>query len=133
MTSTIARLGFISISLLTIGFSLWKSSELNHAVYLNMENYVGGSSTLHFTFSMLIGFLAVFTFPRFTHATKMDAFGIRLLFCLLLIISAEEFSQLFIESRSFSFDDLSTNWIGMILGYFGAKAITLFRASRSRA
>ncbi|MBE3993901.1 VanZ family protein [Vibrio parahaemolyticus] len=133
MTSTIARLGFISISLLTISLSLWKSSELNHAVYLNMENYVGGSSTLHFTFSMLIGFLAVFTFPRFTHATKMDAFGIRLLFCLLLIISAEEFSQLFIESRSFSFDDLSTNWIGMILGYFGAKAITLFRTSRSRA
>ncbi|MDF4851038.1 VanZ family protein, partial [Vibrio parahaemolyticus] len=50
-----------------------------------------------------------------------------------LIISAEEFSQLFIESRSFSFDDLSTNWIGMILGYFSAKAITLFRTSRSRA
>lgn len=62
MTSTIARLSFISISLLTIGLSLWKSSELNHAVYLTMENYVGGSSTLHFTFSMLIGFLAVFTF-----------------------------------------------------------------------
>lgn len=37
MTSTIARLGFISISLLTIGLSLWKSSELNHAVYLTME------------------------------------------------------------------------------------------------
>lgn len=98
MTSTIARLGFISISLLTIGLSLWKSSELNHAVYLNMENYVGGSSTLHFTFSMLIGFLAVFTFPRFTRATKMDAFGIRLLFCLLLIISRKNLASCLLKA-----------------------------------
>ena len=54
-------------------------------------------------------------------------------FAFVAAKNAEEFSQLFIESRSFSFDDLSTNWIGMILGYFGAKAITLFRTSRSRA
>lgn len=110
---------------MTISLSLWKSSDISHATYQNLENYVGGSSTLHFTFSLLIGFLAVFNFPKWVTATNADMFGIRLLIVLLFIVSLEEFSQLFIATRSFSFDDLSTNWIGIILGYFCAKLIKL--------
>lgn len=126
MTNTIARVSFIGVLLLTVSLSLWKSSDIDHNMYQSMENYVGGSSTLHFTFSLLIGFLAVFNFPKWVNATKADMFGIRLLIILLCIVSLEEFSQLFIETRSFSFDDLSTNWIGIILGYFCAKLIKLF-------
>ncbi|WP_104028628.1 VanZ family protein [Vibrio jasicida] len=126
MTNTIARISFIGVLLLTISLSLWKSSDISHATYQNLENYVGGSSTLHFTFSLLIGFLAVFNFPKWVTATNADMFGIRLLIVLLFIVSLEEFSQLFIATRSFSFDDLSTNWIGIILGYFCAKFIKLF-------
>lgn len=125
MTNTIARISFIGALLLTISLSLWKSSDIGHATYQNLENYVGGSSTLHFTFSLLIGFLAVFNFPKWVTATNADMFGIRLLIVLLFIVSLEEFSQLFIATRSFSFDDLSTNWIGIILGYFCAKLIKL--------
>ncbi|HDM8163630.1 TPA: VanZ family protein [Vibrio harveyi] len=125
MTNTIARISFIGVLLLTISLSLWKSSDISHATYQNLENYVGGSSTLHFTFSLLIGFLAVFNFPKWVTATNADMFGIRLLLVLLFIVSLEEFSQLFIATRSFSFDDLSTNWIGIILGYFCAKLIKL--------
>ncbi len=125
MSSKIARICFCLVSLLTITLSLWKSSEVNHATYLNMENYIGGSSILHFTFAIFIGYLAVFAFPQFANSTKSDAFGIRLLICLLLVISTEEFSQLFISNRTFSFDDLSINWLGMILGYFSAKASKL--------
>ncbi|HDM8211403.1 TPA: VanZ family protein [Vibrio harveyi] len=125
MTNTIARISFIGVLLLTISLSLWKSSDISHATYQNLENYVGGSSTLHFTFSLLIGFLAVFNFPKWETATNADMFGIRLLIVLLFIVSLEEFSQLFIATRSFSFDDLSTNWIGIILGYFCAKLIKL--------
>ncbi|MDF6013266.1 VanZ family protein [Vibrio harveyi] len=125
MTNTIARISFIGVLLLTISLSLWKSSDISHATYQNLENYVGGSSTLHFTFSLLIGFLAVFNFPKWVTATHADIFGIRLLIVLLFIVSLEEFSQLFIATRSFSFDDLSTNWIGIILGYFCAKLIKL--------
>ncbi|EPP5332261.1 VanZ family protein [Vibrio harveyi] len=125
MTNTIARISFIGVLLLTISLSLWKSSDISHATYQNLENYVGGSSTLHFTFSLLIGFLAVFNFPKWVTATNADMFGIRLLIVLLCIVSLEEFSQLFIATRSFSFDDLSTNWIGIILGYFCAKLIKL--------
>ncbi|HDM8172948.1 TPA: VanZ family protein [Vibrio harveyi] len=125
MTNTIARISFIGVLLLTISLSLWKSSDISHATYQNLENYVGGSSTLHFTFSLLIGFLAVFNFPKWVTATNADMFGIRLLIVLLFIVSLEEFSQLFIATRSFSFDDLSTNWIGIILGYFCAKFIKL--------
>lgn len=125
MTNTIARISFIGVLLLTISLSLWKSSDISHATYQNLENYVGGSSTLHFTFSLLIGFLAVFNFPKWVTATNADMFGIRLLIVLLFIVSLEEFSQLFIATRSFSFDDLSTNWIGIILGYFYAKLIKL--------
>lgn len=125
MTNTIARISFIGVLLLTISLSLWKSSDISHATYQNLENYVGGSSTLHFTFSLLIGFLAVFNFPKRVTATNADMFGIRLLIVLLFIVSLEEFSQLFIATRSFSFDDLSTNWIGIILGYFCAKLIKL--------
>ncbi|ELH4834023.1 TPA: VanZ family protein [Vibrio harveyi] len=125
MTNTIARISFIGVLLLTISLSLWKSSDISHATYQNLENYVGGSSTLHFTFSLLIGFLAVFNFPKWVTATNADMFGIRLLIVLLFIVSLEEFSQLFIATRSFSFDDLSTNWIGIILGYFCAKLIKL--------
>ncbi|HHP0509602.1 TPA: VanZ family protein [Vibrio harveyi] len=125
MTNTIARISFIGVLLLTISLSLWKSSDISHATYQNLENYVGGSSTLHFTFSLLIGFLAVFNFPKWVTATNTDMFGIRLLIVLLFIVSLEEFSQLFIATRSFSFDDLSTNWIGIILGYFCAKLIKL--------
>lgn len=97
-----------------------------------MENYIGGAITLHFTFSFLIGSLAVFAFPRFSTRSKTDAFGLRLLLCLLLIISAEEFSQLFITSRTFSFDDLSTNWTGMLAGYFLAKSLRAIRNSNGR-
>ncbi|EKO3784767.1 VanZ family protein [Vibrio harveyi] len=125
MTNTIARISFIGVLLLTISLSLWKSSDISHATYQNLENYVGGSSTLHFTFSLLIGFLAVFNFPKWVTATNADMFGIRLLIVLLFIVSLEEFSQLFIATRSFNFDDLSTNWIGIILGYFCAKLIKL--------
>ncbi len=121
MSSKIARVSFCLVCLLAVTLSLWKSSELNHAAYLYMENYIGGSITLHFTFSLLIGFFAVFTFPSLASSTKSDAFGIRLLICLLLIISGEEFSQLFITNRTFSFEDLSTNWTGTLMGYFTAK------------
>ncbi|MGR5446494.1 VanZ family protein [Vibrio jasicida] len=126
MTNTIARLSFAAVLLLTVSLSLWKSSDIDHSVYQELESYVGGSSTLHFTFSLLIGFLAVFNFPRWVSATKADMFGIRLLILLLCIVSLEELSQLFIATRSFGFEDLSTNWIGIILGYFCAKFIKLF-------
>lgn len=78
-----------------------------------MENYVGGSSTLHFTCSLLIDFLAVFNFPKWAKVTKADMFGLRLLIVLLCIVSFEEFSQLFIPSRSFSFEGLVQ--IGLVL------------------
>ncbi|MCS0344120.1 VanZ family protein [Vibrio diabolicus] len=127
MVSILARISFVFVLTLTASLSLWKSSDLHHATYLQMETYLGGSSTLHFTFSLLIGFLSVFTFPSLVSSSKADVFGIRLLLLLLAIVSMEEISQLFIPSRSFSFDDLSTNWIGIILGYFSAKLIRVLR------
>ncbi|HHF3070969.1 VanZ family protein [Vibrio diabolicus] len=127
MVSILTRISFVFVLTLTASLSLWKSSDLHHATYLKMETYLGGSSTLHFTFSLLIGFLSVFTFPSLVSSSKADVFGIRLLLLLLAIVSMEEISQLFIPSRSFSFDDLSTNWIGIILGYFSAKLIRVLR------
>ncbi|HHF3269569.1 MULTISPECIES: VanZ family protein [Vibrio] len=127
MVSILTRISFVFVLTLTASLSLWKSSDLHHATYLQMETYLGGSSTLHFTFSLLIGFLSVFTFPSLVSSSKADVFGIRLLLLLLAIVSMEEISQLFIPSRSFSFDDLSTNWIGIILGYFSAKLIRVLR------
>lgn len=123
----ILRVSFAFVLLLTVSLSLWKSSDVNHATYISMENYVGGSSTLHFTFSLLIGYLAVFTFPKLAIATKRDTFGIRLLLCLLLAVSSDELSQLFIANRTFSFSDLSTNWTGILIGYFMAKCILKLR------
>ncbi|HHX8435274.1 TPA: VanZ family protein [Vibrio diabolicus] len=127
MVSILTRISFVFVLTLTASLSLWKSSDLHHATYLQMETYLGGSSTLHFTFSLLIGFLSVFTFPSLVSSSKADVFGIRLLLLLLATVSMEEISQLFIPSRSFSFDDLSTNWIGIILGYFSAKLIRVLR------
>ncbi|MBO0203457.1 VanZ family protein [Vibrio sp. Vb1166] len=128
MALILARTSFVLVLMLTASLSLWKSSDLHHTTYLQMETYLGGSSTLHFTFSLLIGFLSVFTFPSLVSSNKTDFFGIRLLLLLLAIVSMEEISQLFIPNRSFSFDDLSTNWIGVISGYFSAKLIRLIRA-----
>ena len=127
MVSILTRISFVFVLTLTASLSLWKSSDLHHTAYLQMETYLGGSSTLHFTFSLLIGFLSVFTFPSLVSSSKADVFGIRLLLLLLAIVSMEEISQLFIPIRSFSFDDLSTNWIGIILGYFSAKLIRVLR------
>ncbi len=127
MVSILTRISFVFVLTLTASLSLWKSSDLHHATYLQMETYLGGSSTLHFTFSLLIGFLSVFTFPSLVSSSKADVFGIRLLLLLLAIVSMEEISQLFIPSRSFSFDDLCTNWIGIISGYFSAKLIRVLR------
>ncbi|MCS0163001.1 VanZ family protein [Vibrio alginolyticus] len=128
MALILARTSFVLVLMLTASLSLWKSSDLHHTAYLQMETYLGGSSTLHFTFSLLIGFLSVFTFPSLVSSNKTDVFGIRLLLLLLAIVSMEEISQLFIPNRSFSFDDLSTNWIGVISGYFSAKLILFIRA-----
>ncbi|EJN8559071.1 VanZ family protein [Vibrio alginolyticus] len=127
MALILARTSFFLVLMLTASLSLWKSSDLHHTAYLQMETYLGGSSTLHFTFSLLIGFLSVFTFPSLVSSNKTDVFGIRLLLLLLAIVSMEEMSQLFIPNRSFSFDDLSTNWIGVISGYFSAKLIRFIR------
>ncbi|MCK8062890.1 MULTISPECIES: VanZ family protein [Vibrio] len=127
MALILARTSFVLVLMLTASLSLWKSSDLHHTAYLQMETYLGGSSTLHFTFSLLIGFLSVFTFPSLVSSNKTDFFGIRLLLLLLAIVSMEEISQLFIPNRSFSFDDLSTNWIGVISGYFSAKLIRFIR------
>ncbi|MFH4786394.1 VanZ family protein [Vibrio alginolyticus] len=127
MALILARTSFFLVLMLTASLSLWKSSDLHHTAYLQMETYLGGSSTLHFTFSLLIGFLSVFTFPSLVSSNKTDVFGIRLLLLLLAIVSMEEMSQLFIANRSFSFDDLSTNWIGVISGYFSAKLIRFIR------
>ncbi|EJU9974075.1 MULTISPECIES: VanZ family protein [Vibrio] len=127
MALILARTSFFLVLMLTASLSLWKSSDLHHTAYLQMETYLGGSSTLHFTFSLLIGFLSVFTFPSLVSSNKTDIFGIRLLLLLLAIVSMEEISQLFIPNRSFSFDDLSTNWIGVISGYFSAKLIRFIR------
>ncbi|EOX4082114.1 VanZ family protein [Vibrio alginolyticus] len=127
MALILARTSFFLVLMLTASLSLWKSSDLHHTAYLQMETYLGGSSTLHFTFSLLIGFLSVFTFPSLVSSNKTDVFGIRLLLLLLAIVSTEEMSQLFIPNRSFSFDDLSTNWIGVISGYFSAKLIRFIR------
>ncbi|OSP14206.1 antibiotic resistance protein VanZ [Vibrio alginolyticus] len=128
MALILARTSFFLVLMLTASLSLWKSSDLHHTAYLQMETYLGGSSTLHFTFSLLIGFLSVFTFPSLVSSNKTDVLGIRLLLLLLAIVSMEEISQLFIPNRSFSFDDLSTNWIGVISGYFSAKLIRFIRA-----
>ncbi|MDF4410558.1 VanZ family protein [Vibrio parahaemolyticus] len=128
MALILARTSFVLVLMLTASLSLWKSSDLHHTAYLQMETYLGGSSTLHFTFSLLIGFLSVFTFPSLVSSNKTDVFGIRLLLLLLAIVSMEEISQLFIPNQSFSFDDLSTNWIGVISGYFSAKLIRFIRA-----
>ncbi|EGQ8019597.1 VanZ family protein [Vibrio alginolyticus] len=128
MALILARTSFVLVLMLTASLSLWKSSDLHHTAYLQMETYLGGSSTLHFTFSLLIGFLSVFTFPSLVSSNKTDIFGIRLLLLLLAIVSMEEISQLFIPNRSFSFDDLSTNWIGVISGYFSTKLIRFIRA-----
>ncbi|EIL2909192.1 MULTISPECIES: VanZ family protein [Vibrio] len=127
MALILARTSFVLVLTLTASLSLWKSSDLHHTAYLQMETYLGGSSTLHFTFSLLIGFLSVFTSPSLVSSNKTDVFGIRLLLLLLAIVSMEEISQLFIPNRSFSFDDLSTNWIGVISGYFSAKLIRFIR------
>ncbi|MBS9919951.1 VanZ family protein [Vibrio alginolyticus] len=127
MALILARTSFVLVLMLTASLSLWKSSDLHHTAYLQMETYLGGSSTLHFSFSLLIGFLSVFTFPSLVSSNKTDVFGIRLLLLLLAIVSMEEISQLFIPNRSFSFDDLSTNWIGVISGYFSAKLIRFIR------
>lgn len=127
MALILARTSFVLVLMLTASLSLWKSSDLHHTAYLQMETYLGASSTLHFTFSLLIGFLSVFTFPSLVSSNKTDVFGIRLLLLLLAIVSMEEMSQLFIPNRSFSFDDLSTNWIGVISGYFSAKLIRFIR------
>ncbi|MBS9992937.1 VanZ family protein [Vibrio alginolyticus] len=127
MALILARTSFVLVLMLTASLSLWKSSDLHHTAYLQMETYLGGSSTLHFTFSLLIGFLSVSTFPSLVSSNKTDVFGIRLLLLLLAIVSMEEISQLFIPNRSFSFDDLSTNWIGVISGYFSAKLIRFIR------
>ncbi|MCS0291823.1 VanZ family protein [Vibrio alginolyticus] len=127
MALILARTSFVLVLMLTASLSLWKSSDLHHTAYLQMETYLGGSSTLHFTFSLLIGFLSVFTFPSLVSSNKTDVFGIHLLLLLLAIVSMEEISQLFIPNRSFSFDDLSTNWIGVISGYFSAKLIRFIR------
>ncbi|EGQ9097782.1 MULTISPECIES: VanZ family protein [Vibrio] len=127
MALILARTSFVLVLMLTASLSLWKSSDLHHTAYLQMETYLGGSSTLHFTFSLWIGFLSVFTFPSLVSSNKTDFFGIRLLLLLLAIVSMEEMSQLFIPNRSFSFDDLSTNWIGVISGYFSAKLIRFIR------
>ncbi|MGI3101660.1 VanZ family protein [Vibrio alginolyticus] len=127
MALILARTSFVLVLMLTASLSLWKSSDLHHTAYLQMETYLGGSSTLHFTFSLLIGFLSVFSLPSLVSSNKTDVFGIRLLLLLLAIVSMEEISQLFIPNRSFSFDDLSTNWIGVISGYFSAKLIRFIR------
>ncbi|MCV5888328.1 hypothetical protein OFN71_34485, partial [Escherichia coli] len=83
----LARTSFVLVLMLTASLSLWKSSDLHHTAYLQMETYLGGSSTLHFTFSLLIGFLSVFTFPSLVSSNKTDFFGIRLLLLLLAIVS----------------------------------------------
>ncbi|MGR5192541.1 VanZ family protein [Vibrio rotiferianus] len=125
MHFTLSRIIFIIVILIALSLTTWKSSSFYHPEYLHFENFFGGSITFHALFSFLIGLTSVFSFPTLTRTTGHDLFGIRLLILLLLIVSLEEFSQLFIATRSFSFDDLSTNWIGTIFGYFCAKFIKL--------
>ncbi|TMX67777.1 VanZ family protein [Vibrio rotiferianus] len=125
MYLSISRIIFIIVILIALSLNTWKSSSFYHPEYLHFENFFGGSVTFHALFSFLIGLTSVFSFPALARTTGHDLFGIRLLILLLLIVSLEEFSQLFISTRSFSFDDLSTNWIWIILGYFCAKFMKL--------
>lgn len=125
MYLSISRIIFIIVILIALSLTTWKSSSFYHREYLHFENFFGGSVTFHALFSFLIGLTSVFSFPAFARTAGHDLFGIRLLILLLLIVSLEEFSQLFIATRSFSFDDLSTNWIWIILGYFCAKILKL--------
>ncbi|WP_117233107.1 VanZ family protein [Vibrio maerlii] len=125
MSLALNRFFFLSIILSTASLTLWKSSEYNLEQYQAFEWYFGGSMVLHTLLSFLIGFFAASIFVTQSDEPR-DPLGIRWLFFLLLLVSGEEFSQLFIANRSFSLSDLTLNWVGLTSGYFVRKLILVF-------
>ncbi|NLS11742.1 VanZ family protein [Vibrio sp. SM6] len=120
-----ARYALALIICTAASLSLWKTSHYYFFIYIELERWFGGSTYFHFGFWWLIALFAPWAFPQITKKQKYDPIGARLLLILLAIAVLEEFSQAFIPSRGFSWQDVQTNSFGCVAGYFSAQLLSL--------
>jgi polysaccharide biosynthesis protein VpsQ len=75
-----------------------------------------GDKVGHFTLFGILTFLILLTVLRSRRFPNLKRAAVILTLLLALLIAAEEFSQNFFASRTFSFLDLFASYAGMLLG-----------------
>ncbi len=112
------------IALANLGDDWWLTVHLKQIVYLIPY----GDKWGHF---ILMGLLAFFV-NLFFKCEKLKIFKLSFLkgsVIILTIVTLEELSQIFIDSRSFDLLDLTFDYLGILL--FGQLALWYFRSSNA--
>ncbi|MCP4712082.1 MAG: hypothetical protein GY869_25960 [Planctomycetes bacterium] len=117
------------IKLLTILFALFliaiiitANQGFSPETYNLIESIPGNDHTGHFILMGILAFLITLSFPNKT--IKLGPFNLNLaLLIVTAIITAEEFSQIFIKTRGFDLQDLACDYLGILT--FGLIALRL--------
>jgi polysaccharide biosynthesis protein VpsQ len=99
--------------LFLVGIIIIANLGLFGRLFIPVSSIPGGDKTGHFLLMGILSFLATLTMaPR---RFKMGRLTLPLgSVCVAIVVTMEEFSQIFIRSRGFSWGDLAADYCGII-------------------
>jgi VanZ family protein len=112
----------VTFILFLVGVVFAADTGLGTTLFVFLDRIPGGDKTGHF---VLIGMLA-FLINMSLDSTRTRVLSVRVLkgsLIIAVIVTLEEFSQLFLRHRGFSLIDLSADYAGILL--FGQLAATI--------
>lgn len=98
---------------LTAGLSLFVTLDAKRHLFRFLRHVPGGDVTAHFVIMGIVSWMMSWGFSTTEAGARTSAF-VRRSAIFLLTISLEEGSQLFFQTRTFSWADLFAGWAGVV-------------------
>ena len=119
LTKTLPLLALLLFLLALAAMILWQNSGRSNPLFALFSKMPNHDKIGHFLLMGLLSFLAVIASNSLIRKTTRPQILLPILL-VALFVAAEEVSQIFIRSRTFSLTDLFASWLGVAL--FGALA-----------
>ncbi len=107
----------LGVALVALSGSLAKSLSFHSEYVYALELWLGSDKYLHFIVSFAIGYTVTWATPFRLRRYFFYSVGVPTLVTFLAIVS-DEFLQIYVPTREFSYEDLLANVLGMGSGIF---------------
>ncbi|WP_225874492.1 VanZ family protein [Vibrio atypicus] len=105
----------VSLVVIGGGASLAKSFDIHGQIVIGLEHMVGGDWAMHLIVATTLGFFASWATPKSYYQYSSIPFS-PWVGLLLVAVSIDEFSQMYLPLRQFSWTDLGINLSGVLMG-----------------